>query len=171
MSEKIPELFKAEKTLPMKPDWKESGADWLRLTSTLDVEGVTIEGLRLEATCLKIRPMSVVTFLILYAQNTRVKHEPIARIDWKPLHTHNNKENGPQELKYTPQNGSHHHSFELNWLYQEQRMRSAKANLPIAKPIIPEPANFNDLLTYVSKEFNISNLNCVQIPPWEERLL
>lgn len=97
------------------------------------------------------------------------KGGPICRIEWRPVKTHNNKGVGPEELRFLPQIGSHHHPFELNWTHSETRVR--RGELPIAVPINDDPATYRQALAFVGNEFRIKGVENLSAPPWEERLL
>lgn len=142
--------------------------DRLVLVAALDVDGVTIEGMLFRATAMKDRPEAALTFQLEYRLPPR-RDDAIERIDWRPLHTHTNNGRGPPEHRYTIQHGSHHHPFHLNWLPEENRMRTT--NLPIAVPIVPDIPDFPSLLEFGRKCLRIGNLMALPAPPWEGRLL
>lgn len=59
---------------------------------------------------------------------------------------------------------THVHSFELNWVPSERRM---KGRLPCAEPIDPEPQGFEELREYVGNLLRISNIKLVPRPNWD----
>lgn len=108
-----------------------------------------------------------VTVQLEYEQEGR-RDKAIDRINWRPIHTHNNGNKGPKEHRLREMEGSHHHSFALNWLTSETRLRLR--NLPVAEPLVPDPADFKSLLAFVEDVFRIEGLSESSPPPWEESL-
>lgn len=156
----------ANKRFPTKPLWKRSDPERLVLVSPLDIDGVTIEGLRFRATALALRPEENVTFqLEFFPPRRQPRGGPIERIEWRPLRGHNNKMIGPAHLHNILQKGTHHHDFRLNWAHSQTAVR--KGNLPISMPIVPEPS-FNEILEFVGKAFRIAPIDWVTAPPWPE---
>ena len=166
----LPDIFNANKTLPLRPSWLKGDNDRVSLVSPLDIDGVTIEGLRLRATAIIPRVEECVTFQVEYIPPRRdVRGGPLARIEWRPLSGHNNKNNGPKEFMNKVMSGSHHHSFALNWNEQSAALR--RGNLPIALPISPDPTTYETLIDLVRQEFRILNVDWLQMPPWQATLL
>jgi hypothetical protein len=93
---------------------------------------------------------------------------PLDRLDWKPFHTHSNRNKGPEQYRMIPIVGSHHHQFELNWLAVEQRMRAG--NLPIAVPISNDLGTVQDLFSLAEEQFKIKNLSKETLPSWQGEL-
>jgi len=159
----LPEIFAAEKTAILS-DWTDDERGRQRLILSLEIEGAAIEGLNLRATANRTLPDREVMFQLEYEARYRSK-DILARIDWRPLKSHRNGDVGPKAHRLKEIAGSHYHSFALNWVEITGRMR--QPNLPIAKEITPDPANFRQLLALVSKEFRISNLAGVPLPAWD----
>ena len=158
-------FFRCEKSFPAVPAWAQRDGNNLALVSPLDIDGVTVEGLQFRATVLKHRPDENLTFqLEFFPPGRRPKGGPISRIEWRPLSGHNNKMIGPPDLYNVPQTGSHYHDFTPNWKYNKQLVR--KGQLKIAVPINPE-SSLDEILAFVGKEFRISNINWMPVPPWE----
>jgi len=44
-------------------------------------------------------------------------------------------------------------------------------NLPVVKKIDPEPADFNELLAYLSVTFGVENASEIPVPPWSQQLV
>ena len=167
MAVDLPTLFAANKELPLAPTWRERDPDRLTLVVPLDIGQVTIEGFRLRMTAMKSLSEEAVTIQLEYNEPTR-RSAPMARIDWKPLHRHNNKGHGPTELQNIIQSGSHNHGFDLNWRLAPKFVR--RGSLPIAVPMSPDPKNFFELLDFVKREFRINNIALVPAPPWQSAL-
>lgn len=167
----LEELFNAEKTFSIRPDWKKSANDgWLRLVVPLDIDGVTVEGLRLGMYCRQSMPDQSVTLQVEYFPPKRsAKGGPLCRIEWRPMRPHNNKGMGPQEFQFLPISGCHHHSFDLNWRHAQRQVQ--KGGLPIAVPIGVNLTTFDEVLAFAGNEFRIKDLASVSPPPWEKNLL
>ena len=89
----------------------------------------------------------------------------MARIEWKPISSHNNKNVGPVEFRFLNQSGSHHHPFALNWEHSASQVR--RGALPIAVPIAPEPT-FEEVVALVGREFRVSPTEWLIRPLWQE---
>lgn len=166
----LPEIFHAQKSLPLRPSWLQGDNDRLSLVSPLDIDGVTVEGLRLRVTAISCRIEECVTMQIEYFPPKRdVRGGPMARLEWKPLTGHNNKNCGPMEFRNVVISGTHHHRFDLNWDEQSSALR--RGNLPIAVPITPDLPSFKTLVDLASQEFRISNLGWLPEPLWQARLV
>jgi hypothetical protein len=131
----------------------------------LEIEGVTIAGLRLRATAIKNRPDASVTFQLEY-QRPKFPGSALSRVEWRPAGgAHNNRGLGPPEHRNKFITGTHYHPFDLNW--QDAASQVGRGNLPIAIPLVPEPEDFAVLVAFVAQEFRIPNANIVSEPPWE----
>jgi hypothetical protein len=161
-------LFLAAKSLPSQPVWREPKPDFLSLTSPLDIEGITVEGLRFRATARRSLLSESITFQLEF-HDTKGQGGPMCRIEWKPLSGHNNKGHGPPEYRNRLITGSHVHPFELNWALGAKFVR--RGNLPVAIPVDTDLPNFREALAYTTRVFNIGNLWLVATPAWEVPLL
>jgi hypothetical protein len=161
----------ARKELVTPPIWSESEQNTgvMRINAPLSVLGVMEEGLALHGLCKKYAPEQNVCFeLKAYGP----KHRPIslARFEWRTLrqgHTNPRRRGSPVSGKRVGR--THYHSFELNWLENERRLRNG--SLPMADDFLPEPQSFEALIGVVGNLFRINNMNVVTEPPWEYRLL
>ena len=72
-------------------------------------------------------------------------------------------------LRFLLQKGTHRHTFSLNWLEREKRMRYH--NLPIAEPVSELIPDFGSLLMFAGACFNVDDLDRLPAPPWERTLL
>ena len=167
MPTKIAGLVAAKKTLVDVPVWGERGADGLEFSAPLEIDGVTIEGLTLRGRARKPLADREVAFQLEY-HHAQIIGGAMCRIEWRPLNPHSNKGLGPKELRHIVQNGTHHHCFDLNWKRSEEAV--LQGDLKIAVPL-DDPGNFRALLAVVGKEFRISNIQLVTLPPWEPRML
>jgi hypothetical protein len=161
-------LFQSDKLIAVQPNWAERDSDALTIVSPLQITDVVIEGLLFRATAKRRLPDEMVTFQLEYHPPGEVGG-PLCRIEWRPLAGHNNKGRGPKEWRNHQIVGCHNHSFGLNQKYAAKEM--AKGLLPIAVPLESSPSNFVALLALVKKEFRISNVEWVEVPPWEPTLV
>lgn len=166
-----PAFYDVSKTPSLAQGWEENENGVLTLVVPLEIGGVTVSGLVLRGKTLAARPDQDVMFQIecLHGDRGGRRDRALARIDWRPLHSHNNRGRGPEEWRFFEQIGTHHHAFGLNWLDDEQRMRSA--NLPIAVPLNPEPSTYDELVAFVEETFRINNLGTLPPPQWTANLL
>jgi hypothetical protein len=158
-------VINSDKRLSGPSQWVEDADKKLWLTAPLEIGGVTVEGLILRARAPKDRPDEDMLFQLEFEHDKSRRDKAIERIDWLPMHTHDNKGCGPQALRFATQRGSHYHKFGLNWLPDEHRLKVA--NLPIAEPISENVADFSSLIAFVGKNFRISNLEVIEQPPWQ----
>lgn len=168
MARDLTALFSSEKMLAIAPIWTQRDSDLLEIVCPLQIDSTVIEGLLFRMTARKTLPDEMITAQIeLHSPNDI--DGPLARIEWRPLSSHNNKCLGPRELRNRLIEGCHCHPFGLNFKYAEQELR--RSRLPIAVPIENSPTNFDTLLGFVKKEFRISNIEWIEVPPWEPRLV
>jgi hypothetical protein len=173
MSLDLAALVDAPKRLPVSLKWRDRGhQDWLDLVAPLDIDGVTVEGLRLRGTTRETLRDENVMFQLEYTPpaRSRVRGGALWRIEWRPLTRHENKGCGPVELRYKLQTGSHHHPFHLNWTERAKDVR--RGQLPIA---IPFPNGIADtyagLIAFVGEQFKIENASIIPLPPWLGRFI
>ncbi|WP_342151105.1 hypothetical protein [Methylorubrum sp. SB2] len=91
---------------------------------------------------------------------------PVARIDWRPVSPHTNRM--PDAFRGTTVWDSGLHPFEENAVHGLTAMKAK--NLPVCRPLLPEPASYADALAAVSATLNIVNANALPVPPWSPRL-
>lgn len=161
-----PEIIAATKSLSSKQEWTDLSNGKIEILHPLDIDGVTQEGLFLRGVALKDQPNLDVTLLLQCALSRR-RGRAIERIDWRPFHKHRNHR-GPPGHQFNWVRGTHRHSFELNWLNEEGRLRAG--NLPVAEVVTPAPESYDDLLAFVAKHFRINGVQDIGLPPWEESL-
>jgi hypothetical protein len=157
-----------KKSIPGLPVWLELKTDYLVLVTPLDMDGVTVEGLRLRVTARKSLPDEQVTLQMEY-RNPAGEGGPFARIEWRPLRPHDNKGFGPPEWRHRKMYGTHHHSFAENWLWCQQQVE--RGRLKVALPIDPDAPSFTALLAVAAQEFRIPDLTSIAAPGWEANLL
>ena len=162
MAQDYPTLFRATKTIPVKPHWDSTDSTWFRLTGSLDIDGVTIGGLELRGQALRSVPDRAVCFQLQHfpAKGTTMV---LSRVEWHPVRPHTNPKAGPDHLQLQRFHCSHIHRFEDNWLPKQDRTR---AGIKVAEPLVPDPTTFQELLMLVGKEFNISGIDKIEAPSW-----
>src|SRR5262245_5030143 len=83
----LPDIVAAQKTISTPGIWVERDIHrspaWLTYTAPLEMDGVTIAGLRLRATAIKNRPESCVTFQLEY-QRPKFPGSALCRVEWRP---------------------------------------------------------------------------------------
>ena len=159
-------LTTSTKSIPSFHDWNEDGPD-LNWISPLDVDGVTLEGLRLRLKALATLPEEQVCAQLEFQQPGN-RCQPLVRVEWRPLRGHSNKHIGPQEWRLKVFKQTHVHRFDDNWLQTEQRMRAG--NLPVAVPI-EDVDSYKKFLDICSLELKIANMPQMPLPPWHRRML
>jgi hypothetical protein len=168
----LPDAFAAQKTLAATGRWAvrdpHRNSQWLTFVAPLEIDGVTIAGLRLRGTAIVNLPDEAVCFQLEY-HRPRQQGSALARIEWRPIKGHNNKGLGPKEHQFIEMRGCHHHPFDLNWNGAAKQLR--RGNLPIAVPIIQSPQSFIKLLELVGKEFRINGIDYVPLPEWTANLV
>jgi hypothetical protein len=162
----LPELFRAQKTIVGKPAWQEADSEWFRITCPLAIDGEVIEGLELRGGAHQALPNRAIR---LHMQHYPAKGPctPLVRAEWRPIRAHTNPNCGALPLMRIE--GSHVHCFDMNWLEEAGRMRAG--NLQCARPLNPDPVSYEAFLAIVKKEFNISNLDMLEMPSWREGTL
>ncbi|WP_395393113.1 hypothetical protein WBP07_18100 [Novosphingobium sp. BL-8A] len=163
-------LVESEKAIAGDPYWsKPKGVD-LRMTlvASLMLEGRVLQGLELVGrTHLDPREADVSFSLIYLPTDSRRDAVQLARIDWRPKTPHGNDHpRTPAELLGDIE-GSHHHSFPLNW---SSSAGKPLRNLPIAEEIIPDYQSVEELLDGVGKLFRISGAGSSLPRPWPKDL-
>jgi hypothetical protein len=157
-----------QKTFPGACVWRELKPDYLVITSPLDLDGVTVEGLLFRATARKSLPDEQVSFQLEYRSPTN-EGGPFARLEWRPLRPHDNNGYGPPEFRYRKIVVSHRHSFSDNWAWCPRQVERGK--LKVALPLEPEPQTFAEFLAIAAVEFRIAELATLSAPEWEANLL
>jgi hypothetical protein len=166
MARDIEKLFRSDKMLAIAPGWNSRG-DLLEVVCPLEIDATVVEGLQFRLTARKAMQDEMVTAQVEYHPSDEVGG-PLARIEWRPLSGHNNRGRGPKAWQNRIIEGCHHHSFDLNQRYALKDLN--RGSLPIALPLEASPKDFNSLLLFVHKEFRITNIQWVEVPPWEPAL-
>jgi hypothetical protein len=161
------EIVDGEKTLAGAIVWAPVSAFDDGFEVPLNLNGVTVEGLRLRGKASRLQPDEGYTLQLEFCPAGR-RIGALDRIDWRPHHDHNNKGKGPEPYRFTLLNGCHHHQFSLNWYEPEQRMLSG--NLPIAVPMEPKLESQAALFAFAENWFRISKMSRCPVPMWQGNL-
>lgn len=160
-----------EKRIIGSPLWSEpNGKDQrMRFTASLFFDGRAMQGLELVGRAhVDLRNRDVSFRIIYIPTNNRRDAIHLAGVDWRPKTGHGNDHTScPPHLIGVDCNGDHHHSFELNWSNGNGK---PLVGLPIAEPVDPEFASFQELVDGVSAFFRISNAGSAIPSPWPEDL-
>ncbi len=145
-------------------DWKPSQpqAHILKLPIVCGGDDAEVMSVSIFGTAYVREPEQHVSFQM--CMDVRGSDYRIARIDWRPRQPHTNR--------YGPTRGltvyTSIHDFSENASLGLRQMQAE--NLPIAKPIDPEPPDFAALLLYVRDTFKLDNACDIPIPPWSPDL-
>lgn len=164
----LPRLLAAEKSIPFANEWvkPEASDGYARFLVPLEVEGVLETSVTLSVGAYIRRPDRHVTFELSVRGVSGQRQIRIERVDWRDIrggHSNQRSCRGLWSGRRVP--ASHAHTFNLNWVEAERRMRKGK--LPCAEPLEPEPQSFEELRTLVGRRLNINNIDVVPRPPWE----
>jgi hypothetical protein len=163
----FPDLVASRKEIASFPGWSEPEpeTDSMWFIAPLSMGGVIAEAFALHGLCMKHVPDRHVIFE-LKAMGRRGKKVSIARYEWRSLREgHTNSRRKGSTVSGQRVSATHYHSFDLNWLPAEHRMRSG--NLPMAQSVEQEPVSFESLIEEVGKLFRINNMTVVLPPKWE----
>lgn len=164
----FPKLAAALKAIAQFPGWSEpepeTGYCWFN--APLMIAGVIEHGFVLHGGFIKHVPDANVSFELRALKPGAKRTVAIARIDWRAVRGgHTNPKRPGSPVSGIRVSDSHHHSFTLNWLEHETRLRSG--NLPMAEDIDQQIQTFESLRATVGILFRINNIDIVQPPKWE----
>ena len=158
-----------QKEIAIAPVWKDRPhEEFSRLVCPLDIDGVTVRGLKLTLSAHRITPDRWLTVQLEYESVQRPRGAPFARFEWRPRAPHNNKGLGPDEYRFMLQRDSHLHCFEMNWAYSEKAVE--KGNLPISVPVEAPLDTYDDALAFVEQRFRIAGVRNLPPPPWSAKM-
>jgi hypothetical protein len=78
---------------------------------------------------------------------------------------------GPVDLRFRLIEATHHHRLSQNAALEVGLLRAMAENLPIAEPVLPEPANWEAFLAIAAQRWRIHDLVNTPYPPWQYGLL
>jgi hypothetical protein len=162
-----PTLFTAMKALARFPGWSEPEpeTDYTWFNAPIEIGGVVEASYLLHGGCYRSVPDRNVVFELRAAAPSGKRTIPLARVEWRSLqggHSNRRRKGSPASGKRVPE--THYHSFDLNWIETERRMRSG--NLPQADEINQDIQSFDALTACVGNLFRINNMRLVTRPPW-----
>jgi hypothetical protein len=163
----FPSFFNSLKALSSFPGWSKAEVDtgYLWFDSTLEIAGVTEEGLVFHGGCYQQHPDMHVVFELRAASPGNKRRIPLARVDWRSRNGgHTNSRRSGSPVSGLRVGETHFHAFDLNWLEAEGRMRNG--NLPQAREIEEDIQTFESLRDSAGKLFRINNMHIVERPPW-----
>jgi hypothetical protein len=143
----FPSLVAATKGLATGAQWSapDPTDNQMGFVAPLEIAGVAVAGLALRGSCYLHRPDEAVTFQLEAATPGLRTRIPLMRLDWRPAtRGHKNPRRGPASHTGKFIVGSHLHTFQLNWLANNEVMRTG--NLPFAEPLNPDPGTFEEAL-------------------------
>ena len=157
---------KAEKRIIAAAGWKQGQREReLKLSIALQTPKDLIAGLELRGNAILNQLDKNVTFQVTL--DIRGQIFRLERIDWRPQNPHVNRF-GPPGLRGLSVESAYH-SFDLNSTLDLETI--VRGNLPIAKPLNPEPNDFNELLISLREYLSIMNAEEIMEPPWSPTLL
>ncbi len=97
-------------------------------------------------------------------------HLPLYRLDWRPFRSHLNGPDGPEELRGVlfEEGVTHEHFCLFN---ADDKGDIWSDRMPTAKIVTPDPASFQEALTYVCATLSILNQNDIPPAPSQGRLV
>lgn len=171
MSVPFQTIMAAEKLVAGSPNWsKPEGVDQRQtLVAPLILAGRVMRGLELLGRASAALRNRDVSFILVYLPgDNRREAIQLARVDWRPKTAHSNDNpRTPPALLGLEMDGTHHHSFSLNW---SQSNGAPLKWLPIAEPIEPDYERFAELVDGVGKLFRIANAGTALNSPWPRDL-
>lgn len=153
-------------SLGHKP-FRSSDAERLSLLAQLaDVNGPSIEGLRLRLEAWANRPMCDLTATLELLDGAQ--WVCLSRVDVAPYGPHSNKD--WRTLGIPPDiTGSHFHAFSDNVKLGKGAF-APTGNLPAARPLGREPDSFREFVVVVGQIFNIDGSADLPCPEWQKGL-
>ena len=161
-------LMNMDKAISGMPRWsKPEGADKsIKLSAPIEVEESTLQGFFLKGRARIDTPDADISFTMTYLPpGTKRDGVTLDRIDWRPKTPHENTDdNAPDHLYLLEIDGTHRHSFELNW---RPKIGTPLKWMPVAEPIVPDYQSFAEILEGVQNLFRISNIELIPEPDWD----
>lgn len=165
-------ILSAEKSLVLTGGWSldsrtsKRRAPELRLTAAIQMDGIAVRGLSFAARCNSERMDECVSLNLLTEWG--LKPRCFARIDWRGG-IHQNSHKVCDDLQFTDAGRTHFHDTSLHRHVDIPTLFGSKWDLPIARPISPDPETFRQLLEISSTLMHIVNLKEIADPPWRPR--
>ncbi|TPN02465.1 hypothetical protein [Mesorhizobium sp. B2-1-5] len=162
----LPSLVNSWKSIVNPIEWSKPDPEdgYIRFYAPPEIDGIVEAGLVLTGGTYSQHPDWHVTFELSVAGLAGHRHTKLIRVDWRDTkggHS-NNRRKCAGDGKRVPE--THLHSFELNWIEAERRMKRGK--LPCAEAIDQELQSFEQLRSFVGTRFRINNIGIVPRPDW-----
>lgn len=158
--------FLAAEKAPSGPiQWEPDGRN-LRFAVALEIEGVTEAGLLLFGRASLGLPERNVTLGLSWT-DPQGRGGNFDRLDWRPLGAHMNKGLGPEAHRFALIEGTHHHPLTENAALPIGVLRAIGENLPVALPVVPEPADWPAFLALAAQRWRFHDVVPVPLPPWQ----
>lgn len=163
-------IMESEKLVAGSPKWSEpDGVDQkVKVIAALSLRGRVFRGLELIGRAsLTLRNADLSFTLVYHPTDNRRDAFQLARIDWRPKVNHSNDHPKTPLALLGDVDGSHHHSFDLNWA---EKKGAPLKWLPVAEPIVPDFPSVSELIDGVGKLFRIANAGTALSSPWPRDL-
>lgn len=158
-------FIEAEKTLSGPVDWVPDHSN-LRFAIALDIDGITEAGMLLHGRARFFPPERDIT-LGLSWKDPSGQGGNFERLDWRPIHAHNNKGLGPTEHRFILIEGIHRHCLAANAALAMGMRRAMAERLPVAMPVEPDPPDWSSLLALAAHFWNLQGIVHISPPPWQ----
>lgn len=161
-----------QKQIATFPGWQRAGLEKAALwfDAPLEIGGVTERAFTLHGEArLDLADQNVGLELVYTIPNTRRRFS-LARVDWRSIkggHSNKRRKGWPLRGKRLPE--THFHPFDLNYNATTKKMRTG--DLPVAVEIVGELQTFESYRAMAGFLLRISNIDLVERPPWEYRLI
>ena len=154
------------------PGWQRAGFEKTALwfDAELEIGGVVEKGFTLHGEARVDLPDRNVGLEIVYTIPGTRRRIPLARVDWLSIkggHSNKRRSGWPMKGKRVPP--THFHPFDLNFNASTGKMRPG--DLPVAVEISGELQSFESARAMAGFLLRISNIDLVDRPPWEYRLV
>lgn len=157
------EVIQAPKAFSIPPSWEEDQEKY-RFSISLDREGVTLGGITLFGRATKARPDQDIT-IGLRCRTDMGRQRNFDRGDWRPMSGHNNRNQGPKELRLIEIRGTHRHPLSENAGLECGIQIALRENLPIALPMPEEADSWECFTRLLGEAWNLPDLAGLAMPP------
>lgn len=150
-------------------EWSESpykNSTRLELVLPLRIDSVVQASVALRCSCLKEQPDRNLMMQV-EIEPVGQRRIPIERFEWRPLAGHTNKV-GPLELRFR-EFETHIHLFNDNAEIGPDAFQPYR-NLPVARPVEPDPNSFQEALAVCAERLKIVNATSIPEPHWQYRM-
>ncbi len=149
-------FIEAEKTPSGPVDWVPDHSNF-RFAIALDIKGITVAGMLLHGRASLFPPERDIT-LGLSWNDPSGQGGNFERLDWRPIHAHNNKGLGPSEHRFILIESTHRHCLAANAALAMGMRRAMAERLPVALPVEPDPPDWSSLLARAAHFWNLQGI-------------